>query len=186
MMMNLCILSLLIEDVVAMGGATAKAAGKLLGEKKTNPEPKVPAVVTKAPKKMPEVPDVPDVTEAPVKEPEVTEAPVKAEEVAPDGAEEEISCGGHTAGSCAACLDHTNAPDDHTAASYCNGDCVVEISDKGDISCVKHNGPHVDCGFHQAETCKKCTNLAVGQGRFCNGSCEMNDNGVCIEMTMDL
>lgn len=173
MMMNLCILSLLIEDVVAIGGARAKSTDKLLGE--STPKPEVPQVatlvvpVTEAPEVVPEVatlvvPDEPDVTE---EVPEVaTKVVVKAEE--------EISCGGHTADSCAACLDHDNAPDDHTAASYCNGDCVVDISDDGEISCVKHTGPHVDCGFHQAETCEKSTNKAVGQGRFCNGSCEIN------------
>ena len=149
MMMNLCILSLLIEDVVAMGGGQGAAAEVLLG-KKTEEE------------------IAPEVEEPEEIAPEVEEP----EEITPA---QGVSCGGHDAASCGECITAPGAPKGSGAASWCNGDCVTQLS-QGQVSCVAIESGFVSCGHHQAENCESCTNKAVGHARFCNGACAFNDN----------
>merc|ERR1711964_793104 len=76
-----------------------------------------------------------------------------------------ISCGGHDADSCGACITAPGAPEGKEAASWCNGDCYVEFSD--DVaSCMPIESSFVDCGHHQAAECGTCTNKAVGGALF--------------------
>lgn len=155
-MMKLCFLSLLIEDVLAIGGQTGLGAAALAG-KSVPKEPKTKAPAPKEPK-----------TTAP--EPIAPKEPVAPTEETSEG----ISCGGHDADSCGACITAPGAPEGKEAASWCNGDCYVEFSD--DVaSCMPIESSFVDCGHHQAAECGTCTNKAVGGALFCNGACAFND-----------
>jgi len=154
MMMNLCVLSLLIEDVVAIGGARGRAADILTGKGADTNESETPEVV---PETAPETPE------------EVPEVPAPSEE----NSDAMVSCGGHDADSCGACITAPGAPEGKEAASWCNGDCYVAFS--GDVaSCLPIENGFVSCGHHQAEECSSCTNEAVGGALFCNGVCEFN------------
>jgi len=171
-MMKLCFLSLLIEDVLAIGGQTGLAAAALAGKAAPTRAPKKEEPKTKAP-----APKAPE-TKAPApKEPKTTapEPIAPKEPVAPtEETSEGISCGGHDADSCGACITAPGAPEGKEAASWCNGDCYVEFSD--DVaSCMPIESSFVDCGHHQAAECGTCTNKAVGGALFCNGVCAFND-----------
>lgn len=157
MMMNLCILSLLIEDVVAMGGSQGAAAKVLLG------------------KETKEVAPVPEEEEEEIA-PKATKAPAPEEEEAAQG----VSCGGHDAPSCGECITAQGAPEGSTAASWCNGECMAQLS-KDQVSCVAIKSGFVSCGHHQAENCESCTNKAVGP-HFCNGACAFNGNNNTCEL----
>lgn len=173
MMMNLCILSLLIEDVVAMGGGQGDSVEVLLGKakKEVAPAPEEEEEVGSGPKHKEEVEIAPKATKAPAPE----------EEEAAQG----VSCGGHDAASCGECITAKGAPEGLSAASWCNGDCVLAL-DGDQISCVAYVNGYVSCGHHQAENCESCTNKAVGEARFCNGNCEFKGNNNMCELREDL
>jgi len=167
MMMNLCILSLLIEDVVALGNTLGSAGDVLLG-KNTNTNEEVKKEVTEAPEIEEEIAAT---TAAPA--PEVEEE-TKVDEETEVEEKTMVSCGGHEAESCGACM-QGNGP------SWCNGHCMVEL-DGDKATCVKAKSKYVSCGHHQAEDCGKCTNVAFGQARFCNGSCEFKSaTNTCVD-----
>lgn len=158
-MMKLCFLSLLIEDVLAMGGVKALGAATLVGED---------TQVTKAS----------STTREKAENGEPPEVSVQVEtvekETSTETSDDRVSCGGHDAPSCGACINAPGAPQGKEAASWCNGDCFVKLSGD-DVSCVPIQNGFVSCGHHQAEECTTCTNEAVGGALFCNGVCEFND-----------
>lgn len=160
-MMKLCFLSLLIEDVIAIGGFKALGmdtlAGKATSETNTSVNKKKEENKKKEADKDTKV---------------KTSAPISAANAGKEDGK--ISCGGHDADSCGACITAPGAPSGKEAASWCNGDCYVAFS--SDVaSCKPTLNGFVSCGHHQAADCETCTNEAVGGGLFCNGVCAFDD-----------
>lgn len=166
MMMNLCILSLLIEDVVAMGNAEGLAGTVLLGKQ------------TEVEKEVTEAPEDPEFLE----EGEETRTNVVTAAPEEEEAAQTVSCGGHEAASCGECTNAEGAPEGASAASWCNGECMV-VLDKDQMSCVAIESGYVSCGHHQAENCESCTNKEHNYGQFCHGACAFNGNNNKCELT---
>lgn len=147
-MMKFCLMTLLIEDVLAFGGVKNKThalasilAGPPLTKKPTTKEV-IPA-------------------------PEAIPAPTDTA-----AGDNMVSCGGHDTATCSACT--SGAPDGPEGASWCNGDCVTSFSGDSPTCSAKGTGGFVSCGHHQAADCSSCANTDIPH--FCNGSCEWNES----------